>query len=292
MNNLTKDMNESYSYYLYFTNTMFASSETFEEKSSKVKEKIDTLDKAMYTPFVENFILNEIKSLRIENKELKIQIHETLAKKEIEISNNVINYATSTINNMFYIIAAASALLVVVGWNSMREINEKVKNMIEGKTSKTINQYEKRLATFENDLKNRSRQVKQNQIEIEKTNLLHSLWVRASQETTINGKLEILDEILNLRPDDLEALTYKAETILELGEANWVLNLTNQAIQIDKDYGNAYYQRAKAYTVLKQDNNAIEDLQTALSLNDSYEEEIKNDNILCKFSHLIENLEQ
>lgn len=272
--------------------SVFANEATFEEKSVQVKEKIDNLDKAMYTPFVENFILNEIKALRIENKELKIQIHETLAKKEVEISNNVINYATSTINNMFYIIAAASALLVVVGWNSIREINEKVKNMIEEKTSKTINQYEKRLATFENDLKNRSRQVKQNQMEIEKTNLLHSLWVRASQETTINGKLEILDEILNLRPDDSEALTYKAETVLEIGEANWALSLTNQAILLDKEYANAYYQRAKANTVLNQDNNAIEDLQKALSLNDSYQEEIKNDSVLCKFSHLTENLEQ
>ena len=129
-------------------------------------------------------------------------------------------------------------------------------------------------------------------MEIEKTNLLHSLWVRASQETTINGKLEILDEILNLRPDDSEALTYKAETVLEIGEANWALSLTNQAIHLDKEYANAYYQRAKANTVLNQDNNAIEDLQKALSLNDSYQEEIKNDTVLCKFSHLTENLEQ
>jgi tetratricopeptide (TPR) repeat protein len=271
--------------------SVFANEATFEEKSAQVKEKIDNLDKAMYTPFVENFILNEIKALRIENKELKIQIHETLAKKEVEISNNVINYATSTINNMFYIIAAASALLVVVGWNSIREINEKVKNMIEEKTSKTINQYEKRLATFENDLKNRSRQVKQNQMEIERTNNVHSLWVRVSQETTINGKLEILDEILSIRPDDSEALTYKAETILEIGEAHWALSLTNQAISIDKDYANAYYQRAKAYTVLNQDNNAIEDLEKALSLNESYTDEIKNDEVLSKFSYITETKE-
>ena len=276
---------------MIFISIIYANNkQEFEINSEELKSKIDKLEKPMYTPFVENYILNELKSLREENKKLKVEIHQTLAKKEVEISNNVINYATSTINNMFYIIAAASALLVVVGWNSIREINEKIKNMIEEKTSKTINQYEKRLATFETDLKNRTRQVKQNQMEIEKTNLVHSLWVRASQETTINGKLEILDEILNIRPDDSEALTYKAETILETGEANWALSLTNQAIAIDEDYANAYYQRAKAHTVLNQDQNAIEDLNKAIELNDSYKDEIKNDPILSKFSNSYINI--
>ncbi len=262
-----------------------------EKKDQILQDKIDKLEKPMYAPFVENFILNELKALRQENKELKIELHQTLAKKEVEISNNVINYATSTINNMFYIIAAASTIFVIVGWNSIRDVNEKIKNIIEEKTSKTINQYEKRLATFETDLKNRSRQVKQNQMEIERTNNVHSLWVRVSQETTINGKLEILDEILSIRPDDSEALTYKAETILEIGEAHWALSLTNQAISIDKDYANAYYQRAKAYTVLNQDNNAIEDLEKALSLNESYTDEIKNDEVLSKFSYITETKE-
>lgn len=254
----------------------------FKEKSQEVEKKIDTLDKAMYTPFVENFILNEIKSLREENKNLKIQIHESLAKKEVEISNNVISYATSTINNMFYIIAAASTIFVLIGWNSIREINEKIKNMIEEKTSKTINQYEKRLATFETDLKNRSRQVKLNQEEIERTNLVHSLWIRASQETTLTGKIEIYDEILTIRNNDVEALTYKSEAVLELGEANWALNLSNQALEIDNEYANAYYQRAKAHTVLNQKSNAKDDLNKALELNESYKEEIKNDLILNK----------
>lgn len=254
----------------------------FKEKSQEIEKKIDTLDKAMYTPFVENFILNEIKSLREENKNLKIQIHESLAKKEVEISNNVISYATSTINNMFYIIAAASTIFVLIGWNSIREINEKIKNMIEEKTSKTINQYEKRLATFETDLKNRSRQVKLNQEEIERTNLVHSLWIRASQETTLTGKIEIYDEILTIRNNDVEALTYKSEAVLELGEANWALNLSNQALEIDNEYANAYYQRAKAHTVLNQKSNAKDDLNKALELNESYKEEIKNDLILNK----------
>lgn len=248
-------------------------------ENQKINEKIESLEKPLYTPFVENYILHELRLLRDENRDLKIQLHEKLAKKEVEISNNVINYATSTINNMFYIIAAACSILVIIGWNSIRDINEKVKNVIDEKTSKTIQKYEERMIVFEKDLEKRAKQVKQNEQEIEIMNTIHSLWLRATQESTPSGKIEIYDEILELRPDDVEAMVFKAESVLDLNEANWSLNLTNQAIEIDNNYANAFYQRAKAYAVLKQDQFALEDLEKAVALNDEYINEMESDKV-------------
>ena len=252
--------------------TIFASTQ-----EKELNKKIEGLEKPLYTPFVENYILNEIKLLRDENRDLKVQLHETLAKKEVEISNYVINYATSTINNMFYIIAAASSILVIIGWSSIKDINEKVKHMIDEKTSKTIKEYEERMAVFEETLAKRAKQVKANAQEIEIMNTIHSLWLRASQDSTPSGKIEAYDEILELRPEDVEALAYKADAVLDLGEANWSLNLTNQALLIDDTYSNAYYQRAKAYAVLNQEENAITDLEKAIELNEAYSSEIEND---------------
>ncbi|QKJ22472.1 tetratricopeptide repeat protein [Poseidonibacter lekithochrous] len=246
-------------------------------QEKELVKKIDNLEKPLYTPFVENYILNELKLLRDENRNLKIQIHESLAKKEVEISNNVINYATSTINNMFYIIATASSILVIIGWTSIKDVNEKIKHMIDEKTSKTINEYEGRMAQFEKSLAQRAKQVKENAQEIELMNTIHSLWLRASQDSTPSGKIEAYDEILELRPDDVEAIAYKADAVLDLGEANWSLNLTNQALLIDDNYSNAYYQRAKAFAVLNQEENAIHDLEKAIELNEDYSSEIEND---------------
>lgn len=246
-------------------------------QEKELVKKIDNLEKPLYTPFVENYMLNELKILRDENRNLKIQIHETLAKKEVEISNNVINYATSTINNMFYIIATASSILVIIGWTSIKDVNEKIKHMIDEKTSKTINEYEGRMAQFEKSLAQRAKQVKENAQEIELMNTIHSLWLRASQDSTPSGKIEAYDEILELRPEDVEAIAYKADAVLDLGEANWSLNLTNQALLIDDNYSNAYYQRAKAFAVLNQEENAIHDLEKAIELNEDYSSEIEND---------------
>lgn len=252
--------------------TLFANTQ-----EKELNKKVEGLEKPLYTPFVENYILNEIKLLRDENRNLKIQIHESLAKKEVEISNSVINYATSTINNMFYIIATASSILVIIGWTSIKDVNEKIKHMIDEKTSKTIREYEERMANFESDLQKRALQVKQNAQEIELMNTIHSLWLRASQDSTPSGKIEAYDEILELRPEDVEAIAYKADAVLDLGEANWSLNLTNQALLIDDNYSNAYYQRAKAFAVLNQEENAINDLEKAIELNEDYSSEIEND---------------
>lgn len=252
--------------------TLFANTQ-----QKELDKKIDNLEKPLYTPFVENYILNELKLLRDENRNLKIQIHESLAKKEVEISNNVINYATSTINNMFYIIATASSILVIIGWTSIKDVNEKIKHMIDEKTSKTIKEYEGRMAQFEKSLEHRAKQVKENAQEIELMNSIHSLWLRASQDSTPTGRIEAYDEILELRPDDVEAIAYKADAVLDLGEANWSLNLTNQALLIDDSYSNAYYQRAKAFAVLNQEENAITDLEKAIELNEDYSSEIEND---------------
>jgi tetratricopeptide (TPR) repeat protein len=256
------------------------------EDIQKIQNKVDSLEKPLYNPFVENYILHELKQLRDENRDLKVSLHETLAKKEIAMSNNAINYATSTINNMFYILAAATSLLVIIGWTSIKDMNDKVKNIVDEKVSKVIDEYESRMHSVEVDLEKRSKQVLKNQKAIETTNIVHSLWMRASQETTLNGKVEIYDEILELRPDDVEAIIFKADSVLDLGEANWALNLTNQALQIDEKYADGYYQRAKVYSVLGFVDNAIEDLQQAIKLNEQYIQEIPKEQ---EFAQLIEN---
>ena len=263
---------------IFFIVTLILSSFGFATTDPhKIEKKITSLEKPLYNPFVENYILNELKTLRDENRDLKIDLHETMAKKEVDISNNAINYATSTINNMFYILAAATSLLVIVGWTSIRDMNAKIKNIVDEKISKVINDYEKRMETVEEDLKQRSKQVIQNQKDIEKTNTIHSLWMRASSETTLSGKVDVYNEILEHRPDDVEAIIYKADAVLDLGEANWALNLTNQALQIDNNYADAFYQRAKVYSVLGFIENAIEDLEKAVSLNEQYISEIENE---------------
>ncbi|NIV40532.1 MAG: tetratricopeptide repeat protein, partial [Anaerolineae bacterium] len=50
-------------------------------------------------------------------------------------SDRAIQYTTSTVNNIFYIIAAAASIFVLVGWTSLRDIRHRLEEMVESKVS-------------------------------------------------------------------------------------------------------------------------------------------------------------
>ncbi|MDQ2178696.1 hypothetical protein [Marinifilum sp. D714] len=236
--------------------------------------KIDSLDQPMFKPFIERYILDELKSLRQENLELKKYVAEKLADAKLESSDRAINYTTSTINNIFYIITAAASLLVLLGWKSLSDIKKSIKKDTGAKIQQLTADYEKRLNAIENQAKERSEIIVDTQKKISTTNSIHSLWMRAGIEKSEEEKISIYDEILDINPSDVEAMTYKADALLEIGEVRWALNLANTAIEKDNQYALAYWQRACAYAHLEKDNEAIKDIEKAIGLSETFIDEL------------------
>ena len=90
----------------------------------------------------------------------------------------------------------------------------------------------------------------------------------------------VYDQILKLRRDDTEALTYKADAVLELNEPQWAINLCYQALAIDPENSHAFYQLACAYTVLDMQEEAINCLTEVLERTDTYKEDILSDPVM------------
>lgn len=84
--------------------------------------QIDSLEQPLYRPLIERYILDEVKSLRQENQSLRAEVTKQVAEAKLESSDRSIDYTTSTINNIFYIITAAASLLVLLGWRSLNDI--------------------------------------------------------------------------------------------------------------------------------------------------------------------------
>jgi tetratricopeptide (TPR) repeat protein len=101
--------------------------------------------------------------------------------------------------------------------------------------------------------------------------------LRAAQDTNPASKIEIYDEILKLRHDDCEALTYKADAVLELGEPQWSASLCHQALKIDPDNSHAFYQLACAYSIMKHFEDAMKYLAEALKRKESYKDDVLQD---------------
>ncbi len=238
---------------------------------------LDTLQKPLFQPFIERYVLDELKQLRIDQARSKQEIIQQIVDREIASVDRGVEYATSTITYFFYLIAAATSLMVLVGWSSLREIKEGARNFADAEISKVVQEYEQRLISIEDELREKRSQIEKNREEIEMTQEIQSLWLRAQQDSSPANKIAVYDELLKLRSDDCEALTYKADAVLELGEPQWAVNLCQQALKIDPDNSHAFYQLACAFTVMEQFDEAVRYLAEALNRSDSYVEEIRQD---------------
>lgn len=251
----------------------------FAEKplDEQAQETVSAGGKPLYTPFIERYVLDELKQLRIDQAQTKQELTQQIVDREHNSVDRGVAYATNTVTYFFYLIAAATSLLVLVGWSSMREIKERAATHADAEISRLIQEYEKRLSLIEAQLRQKSRHIEENREEIEMTKEIQSLWLRAQQDPLPSNKISVYDELLKLRHDDCEALTYKADAALELNEPQWAINLCHQALKIDPNNGHAFYQLACAYTALEQFDEAVRHLAQALARSEHYLDDVRED---------------
>ncbi|WP_216636484.1 TPR end-of-group domain-containing protein [Endozoicomonas ascidiicola] len=232
------------------------------------------IDEPLYKPFIERYILDELKLLRQDQQFMRTEMTTKVAEARLDASDRAVRYTTDTVNNIFFIITAAASILVLLGWRSLREVRETIKAQVESQVSQLTLEYERRLNELENKLVLRSEQIISAQEKISQTNQVHSLWMRSGLETNLHEQINIYDQILEIYPNDVEALTYKADSLLDLGEARWALSLSNQAIEHDQEYALAYWQRACAEASLGQLDEAVSNLETAILKSPALKDEV------------------
>jgi tetratricopeptide (TPR) repeat protein len=248
-----------------------------EESIARAEKTINSLQAPLYSAFTERYLLDEVKNLRQMIADTHLELTEKVVDRELSVADKALTYATDTVTYFFYLIAGASTLLVLVGWNSLREIKERVGTLANEEIKRITDSYEARLDKLEHELHHKSRHIAATQEEIELTNEVHSLWLKASQEASPQSKIAIYDQILEVRPDDLEALTYKADAALGMGQTQWATSLANRALSIDPDNSHALYQRACAHAESGYVDEALRDLESAIVQSETLREQAAMD---------------
>ncbi|MCF7480693.1 hypothetical protein L3V31_02935 [Vibrio sp. J1-1] len=246
---------------IFFTLILSLPTLASEEKYSES----DLLDR----PLMERYILDELKALRQDFQSLEKRTITEITDRELSVADKSLNYANVTVTYFFYIIAGVASLIAFVGWQSLREFKHNTKEMADKRLDKIASEYEKKFVALERDLKRKTRIISENNKEIEKINEIHNLWLRAQSSQTPEQRIEVYDEILVIRPGDLEALTYKADAAMEINEYHWALSICNRVLEVDYTNGPALYQRACAYSRLGVEEQAIEDLERAIEYSPS-----------------------
>jgi tetratricopeptide (TPR) repeat protein len=238
---------------------------------------METQDSILERPLVERYILDELKALRTNQQKLKEDVTVQITQSQLSNTDRTVRYATDTINNIFYIIAAATSLLLLVGFKSLKELKENSENLVERKILKLTLEFENRLLDIENNAKQRFEMITENQDKITQSETINSLWKRAEIEENLQEKINLYDEIIEINPHDVVALAYKADVLLDLNETRWALSLCNKAIELDNNYALSYWQRACANATLENINESLDDIKMALEISPNLQEELENE---------------
>ncbi|HEY9201892.1 MAG TPA: hypothetical protein VIQ81_09875 [Gammaproteobacteria bacterium] len=248
-----------------------------ESTRQQAEDSVESLQEPLYNPFVERYVLDELKQIRIDMAAQRNDMIQQIVDREHRSVDRGVEYATNTVTYFFYLIAAATSVLVLVGWTSIRDIKERVQSLADEEINKLINEYENRLGNIERQLNQKSQFIEKNREEIEMTQEAQALWLRAAQDHNPASKIDIYDQIIKLGFFDAEALTYKADSVLELNEPQWAVNLCHQALEVDPENSHAFYQLACAHTTLEQYEDAANYLVEAIRRNENYRDEINTD---------------
>ncbi len=251
-----------------------------DESGSGNTALVDDLEGPLYTPFIERYVLDELKALRSDQAAQKHELMQQILDREHNSADRAVAYSTDTVTYFFYLIAGVSSILVIMGWSSMRDVQKRIQVAAEGRVTKLIDVYETRLEKLERLVKQKTESIEENREEIARTQEIQALWLRAGHENSAAQKIAIYDEILKYNTRDVEALTYKAESVLHLNEPQWAANLCSQALKIDSENSQALYQLARAYTVMEMYDEAIEALEKAIEYSESYRSELCADETL------------
>lgn len=250
-------------------------------QQAQAEAAVETLNEPLYSPFIERYVLDELKQLRTDMAAQRVDLIQQVVDREITAVDKAVTYSSNTVTYFFYLIAGATSILVLVGWSSIREIKERVHTLADEEISRLVSEYEQRLRVIEQQMSQKTLHIEENREEIERTQELQSLWLRAAQENSPGHKIFIYDQILKIKRDDVEALTYKADAVLELNEPQWASNLCHQALIVDPENSHAFYQLACSYAAMNQQEEAIHYLKEAVQRSESYRDEIPQDAALA-----------
>jgi tetratricopeptide (TPR) repeat protein len=90
--------------------------------------------------------------------------------------------------------------------------------------------------------------------------------MQASQAGRYDQALQAFDQALKLKPNDPALISYKATVYYAKGNNAQALQLVEQIIKQNPNFGRAYYQRAMIFEKQEKLDQAVADLQKAKSL--------------------------
>lgn len=230
---------------------------------------------ARFAPLVERYILDELKAIRNDVNETRVEAIKQITDRELRVAETVASVSNNTVTFFFYLFVGLGGVFALWGWRSMKDLRGSMQHIAKLRIEELASEFEGRLSQLEREIHAKGETILANQRDIERTQTVHALWLQANQAPNPRIKIEFYDRILQLNPDDYETMAYKADAALQLGDRDWALSLCNRILEEHPESSLAYYQRACANAGLGETDSAIADLTRAIELSPALKEQAR-----------------
>lgn len=269
--------------FLTFTIALFLSSGVMAQDLPPVGSKFAdpqaqlSGDKPDIPPFTEYFLFDEIRNLRINHEALRRELNQEMNDRELRMSDRALSYVSNAVTYFSFFLTLSLGLFAVFGWRTIKDLKSSAKSIVESESNKLLKEFRERLEVIEGDLKGKGEEIIQNQKELERVQQINTLWMQANKEKDDRKKLDTLEEIRELEPENEEALVAKAASYLRLDLAEQALEMCDLALELSSDHPTALYNRACAFAQLEQEEEALAALHYAIALSDHFKDTARED---------------
>ena len=164
-------------------------------QEAEADQAINALEAPLYNAFTERYLLDEVRTLRQMIADLRVEATEKIVDREIMVAST----AGPLCHRHRHLLLLFNRLVPPPFWywsagTPMRDIKERAGGAF---ANEEIRPHHRQLMNngldkLEEELNHKSRHIAQAQEEIELTNEIHSLWLKASQENTAEAKIAYL----------------------------------------------------------------------------------------------------
>jgi len=227
--------------------------------------------------FTEYFILDEIRTLRVNHETLRRDINKDLNERELRMSDRALSYVSNAVTYFSFFLTLSLGLFAVFGWRTVKDLKSSAKAIVEAESNKLLEEFRGRLEVIETDLKTKGEEMISQQAELERVQHINGLWLSANKEKDDRKKLDILEEIRELEPENEEPLVAKAASYLRLDLPEQALEVSELALELSADQPTAVYNKACANAQLGNTEEALAGLHHAIQLSDHFKESARED---------------
>ena len=212
----------------------------------------------------DRFILTEQKELRIDLEKLKRELIMEVQNRELSSVDRALSYSANTINFFFVFLSVIIMGLGVIGWKTLSDTKNSIKEQMEKRVEVIINNFQKKIKELEIQQK------------------VNVLWRQYYSSESNTEKLEIMKKIEEIKPLSKDLKIERSNIYLEMGTYDKVIELCTEILEEDFDCPQAIYNRAFSYAVLKKYQESKEDVQHLLSVSPDYQRTLEEEDVFEK----------